>query len=134
MEIVIPSILGVMKKQNSFRDVIWKWISFGRCKIFFIMNEFGDRVHKSMLIGKNYKFPFLKKAEYEIGPCYTQEKYRGRGFYPFVLNYIVEKNPDKKFFMLVADSNKSSIRGIEKAKFKNIGYTQRNRWGRWVRL
>ena len=78
-------------------------------------------------MGKTFKFPFLNKGEFEIGPCFTLPKFRGRGVYPSVLIYILEKNKNSKFYMIVHKNNIPSIRGIEKSGFvfeKLIGKTK----------
>ncbi len=129
-----PSVLGFMKHKNTLRDLLWKWLSFSKCRIYRVYDDEGNVAHKSLVIGPNFKFPFLDKGEFEIGPCYTNEKYRGRSIYPYVLRAIAESKPGNRFLMLVEEHNNSSIRGIEKAGFTRIGEIKRTKWGRWVKL
>lgn len=57
-----------------------------------------------------------------IGDCFTDDRYRGLGIYPMVLRRIANQYSDKvQVFILVAPSNVSSIRGIEKAGFNFMG-------------
>lgn len=96
LEIYKPSILGVLSKKNTPLELIWRLISLGKCWLFRVKNTDGNVVHQSMLIGWNPKFSFLKKNEYEIGPCYTIEEYRGLGIYPYVLQQIASFIPNYK--------------------------------------
>lgn len=146
LEINKPSFLGVLTKVNTPLELIWKLISLGKCWLFRVRNTAGNVVHQSMLIGWNPKFSFLKKNEYEIGPCYTMEEYRGLGIYPYVLQQITSFMPNNKsseslgggqslrYYMFVAQDNISSRRGVEKAGFKVIGYVQRKHFGLWKRV
>lgn len=98
-------------------------ITAGKAKIFYIDNDNGEIMHTSYVIPRCVKFPFMGKNDYQIGPCHTPQKYRGQGLYPRTVRYICsclnEKEPT--FYMIVHDSNKASIRGIEKAGFEKCG-------------
>ena len=103
---------------------IWFQImTFGKAKLLCAVNKNGNVMHTSYVIPKCFKFPFLNKNEYEIGPCNTIAEFRGQGIYPKVLNYITHTvgTEDTKFYMIVDSENVSSVRGIEKAEFKKIG-------------
>lgn len=104
-----------------------------KSKLVHVDDEKGY-VHTSYLLGKSFKFSFLNHDDYEIGPCFTREDSRGKGIYPDVLRYICSNfgSADTKFYMLVAQNNKSSIRGIEKAGFRLVGEVMRSRYiRRW---
>lgn len=103
---------------------IWFQImTFGKAKLVCAVNKTGNIMHTSYVIPKCFKFPFLNKNEYEIGPCNTIAEFRGQGVYPKVLNYITNTvgTESTKFYMIVDSGNLSSVRGIEKAKFEKIG-------------
>jgi len=85
-----------------------------------ITNANGGVVSFARVIGKIYKFPFMKKKSLHIGPCMTIPEYRGRGFYPMLLRKI-QKDFDTDLYMIVHESNLSSIRGVEKARFSLFG-------------
>lgn len=53
--------------------------------------------------------------------------------YPLLLQYIIETNPGRKWYMLVDQQNVASQRGIAKINFIKYGEGIRNRWGRYVR-
>jgi len=128
-EIFVPGIRGgylLPNESSSFKKiclrVLFRIITHGEAKIVFVANG-EDLVHTSYVIPKCSKFPFLGKWDYEIGPCFTSPKYRGKGIYPAVLRYICRNFGTEKsvFYMIVDESNQPSIRGIEKAGFVKCG-------------
>ncbi|HYC00781.1 MAG TPA: GNAT family N-acetyltransferase [Candidatus Limnocylindrales bacterium] len=59
-----------------------------------------------------------------IGPCVTVPTHRGRGVYPAMIRAVCAERRrlgDKRAYMVVSTDNHSSIRGIEKAGFQNLG-------------
>lgn len=112
----------------------WNWMVFlvrlsfyfqtaGQGMIFFVRDDDGKLMHTSYAIPKCFKFPFMQRGDWEIGPCYTYEQFRGQGIYPNVLRYIVmnlSKN-ENTFYVVVNKENNSSIKGIEKAGFVQVG-------------
>lgn len=129
VEVFIPKARGGFVLPGEKRNfkllatrLIFQLITFGKAKIYYVkQNE--ELVHTSYVIPKCFKFPFLKKYDYEIGPCFTYPKYRGRGIYPRVIEFIsCNIGTDKSgFYMIVDANNVSSVRGIEKAGFKKVG-------------
>ena len=67
----------------------------------------------------------MLRLKYKKGPaiveCFTNEEFKGKSIYPFVINYIAKdviiNNNQKEVFIIVNSDNVSSIRGIEKAGF-----------------
>lgn len=110
----------------SFKQIclrlLFRIITHGKAKIVFVAND-DDLMHTSYVIPKCSKFPFWGKEDYEIGPCFTLPKYRGKGIYPAVLRYICKNIGSEKsvFYMIVDESNQPSIKGIEKAGFVRCG-------------
>lgn len=103
-------------------------LTFGKAKIFYVC-ESGEVAHTSYVVPRCLKFPFLKKGDFEIGPCHTEVSHRGKGLYPMALNAIVHSAGSKgtEFYMIVDESNAASIRGIEKAGFTRCGTVKVNR-------
>lgn len=56
---------------------------------------------KAQVIDKIWIFPFMKSKGIHIGPCQTIPAERGKGFYPYLLKYIMTDNPRREFFMIV---------------------------------
>lgn len=97
-------------------NIYWWLITLGSYRIWCALD--GNKViHYSYVVPKCYKFPFLDSNSVEIGPCMTDKDYRGKGIYPSVLNNIVSDTIGKKY-IIINDSNASSIRGVIKAGFK----------------
>ena len=59
-------IVRFLKKQISSAELLFSLASFGRCYLYTAVTRDGAVVHKSTVIGKNFKFPFLKRGEYEL--------------------------------------------------------------------
>lgn len=129
-----PTLKDILRKKVSFTEYFWYIITAHNYVLYCVMNDKNEVIHKSTRIGKCYKFNFLKKNEYEIGPCYTSESFRGKGIYPFVLNQIISDNPNANYYMFIDEKNFSSIRGVEKAGFMLIGQIKRCSKGIWKRI
>lgn len=101
---------------------LFQMITLGKAKIYCYRAD-GELVHTSYVIPKCCKFPFMGKEDYEIGPCFTYPKFRGKGLYSQMLKYICSSVGTYKtnFYMIVDETNLPSIRGIEKADFKRCG-------------
>lgn len=67
---------------------------------------------------------WLREHEAEIRHCYTLREFRGRGLYPFMIRWLCGEAASqgiRRVFMLVAEDNLSSKRGIEKAGLQRAG-------------
>lgn len=99
-------------------------ITFGKFWVYYACDE-NRIVHTSYLLGKCYKFPFMKKGDYEIGPCVTDKEFRGKGIYPSVITRIIcdMQNTANTLYMICEENNAPSIKGITKAGFKKESYS-----------
>ena len=123
-------IRGEEKYWKTALSRLYFWaISAGRLEVYYIIQK-EKVVHTSYVVPVCYKFPFMKRGDYEIGPCQTEEACRGQGMYVRTLNHITSQKRYENacFYMLVSESNASSIRGIEKAGFVEDGYAVRSGW------
>jgi len=125
-----PTIRLLLARKVSLTDYIWKIISANRYTLFCVYNLEGRCIHRSARVGRCFKFPFLPKGTYEIGPCHTDKEYRGQGIYPEVLSHITEQE-QTSYYMLVHRDNHSSIRGVLKAGFTECGYAYKSEKGQW---
>lgn len=112
-------------KVASLKEVIMWNIAcgIGRVKAYSIFD--GDKlVHRSLVVKGRAKFRFLKSKDIEIGPCWTDEQHRGRGYYPYTLSKIIdtELSNGGTAYMIVSDSNFSSQKGIQKVGFTKTEY------------
>ena len=109
--------------------MFFQTVTFGKSKIFYVTNDDDKIMHTSYVIPGCFKFPFMQKGDYEIGPCFTYPEFRGKGIYPRMLRYICANVGNERtiFFMIVSRNNISSIRGIEKAGFNKFGFVEKSR-------
>lgn len=104
-------------------------LSKGNCYVFYVTApETGRVIHTSCVMGRSFKFPFMKKGDIHIGPCRTDPEQRGKGIYKAVLRHITRKTEYNTAYMIVADSNLPSIKGIEGAGFRYSGAMERSRF------
>jgi hypothetical protein len=127
-----PGLFRLFKKPDKFQlktalSRLYFWvITGGRYQIVYLMD--GEQiVHTAFVVPSCSKFPFLGKADYEIGPCVTAEQYRGRGAYRYVLETITANKElaGENFYMIVRNTNAASIKGIENAGFQRCGSVSR---------
>ena len=109
-------------KNLMVRVVFWV-ITFGKAKIFYVNDNSGSLMHTSYVVTPCYKFPFMKKGDFEIGPCFTYPEFRGQGIYVKVLKSICSCLGDENttFYMIVDENNTASVKGIEKSGFHRCG-------------
>jgi len=86
-------------------------------------------VHYSVVLPKNYRFPFMNSQDIEIGPCWTHQDHRGQHLYSYVLNKIVNRFKNKKVsvWMICDTENVLSQKGILRTGFKIVGYGRRTK-------
>jgi len=107
--------INILKRTN-----IWGIITFNNAYKLTI-NDKTELAHESLFMKKCFKFPFMKKGDIIIGPCLTLPNYRGQGLYPFAIKEIIswckKMNIENNIYLVIAESNRSSRRGAEKAGF-----------------
>lgn len=119
----------VITKSEIKGRVLFKILALGKVWLWYVTDEERNIIHKSICVSKCLRFPFMKKGDFEIGPCLTVPEMRGRGIYPRVLSSIVKSyrsQNDADFYMLVAPDNRASIKGIEKAGFVRVGTAKKH--------
>lgn len=121
----IPQEKNLSLKKRLVRLNFWLQ-SKGKAKIYFVLSENDEVVHTSFVIPKCNKFGYLGKHDLSIGPCFTMASHRGKGIYPAVLKAICDeyKSEGIDFYMVVAEDNTPSVRGIEKAGFVKCGQVE----------
>lgn len=66
-----------------------------------------------------------------LGPCLTEEPFRGRAIYPRMLAHMVNTLHEQghgPFYVYTNCGNTASIRGMEKAGFERCGVWQGKRY------
>lgn len=104
---------------RNLHTFLWRCLTLGKGTYVEYQLCVGETaVCTAEVISKLPFFPFMGKEDIFIGPCRTLPEHRGKGYYPFLLNHIVNGNPSKNGIMIVEENNHSSIRGVEKAGFR----------------
>lgn len=90
--------------------------------IRYFITQNGVFVHHSYLYSTKSILKIINKKGPMIGDCVTSVNFRGKSIYPFVLNYVARDyfldKKNKEIFVLVANKNIISIKGVEKSGFK----------------
>ncbi|PNQ72087.1 hypothetical protein C1T31_13355 [Hanstruepera neustonica] len=100
-------------------------------KTRFFIKDLDQLVHESYVYKRVYLLKSIGKIGPVIGDCFTSKAYRGQSIYPFVINSIAEKllrEDYQEVFVVVNQSNASSIKGIEKAGFCKFASIKATRW------
>lgn len=111
-----------LELMNSF--VVWQLFKrylFGKTYCIYAIIHGNKCVHYSHVIGKGWRFPFMKDNDIEIGPCWTQPEFRSRGLFSSVLRNILSDFQEHQIWIFAEETNVASIRGIERAGFKFVG-------------
>ncbi len=69
-------------------------------------------------------FPVMEPDGQMIGPCLTEQEFRGRAIYPRVLCHVVNTLGSQglgPFYVYIDTGNRASVRGVEKAGFVRCG-------------
>ena len=113
------------------KKILFFLVSRGRYKICCVKNSDGELMHYSFIVPYCRKFSFMNKEDVVIGPCWTNEKFRGKGIYANALDYIAmqvrQKNPQSNVYVLVREKNIQSTKGIQKSGFNPVGKIQKTK-------
>ncbi len=78
------------------------------------------------------QFGFMPFDGIQIGPCVTERDERGKGYYPYLLSQIIDKYPQKDFYMIIHETNIASVRGVQKLGFQRWARGGKNKLGLYV--
>ncbi|MBR4251679.1 MAG: hypothetical protein IKQ15_05225 [Kiritimatiellae bacterium] len=111
----------------------------GKLWIAYARSTDNQLMHTSCVVPRCFKFPFLGKNDFEIGPCLTYPEFRRQGLYVQALRYIARTignsvGQPSHCYMFVRESNIASVKGIERAGFSCIGTAEKSRWLKIYRL
>lgn len=118
-----PLVKNMHSMQMGRKDYLYFMVmtflvrGFSRVFIEYDIIVDNEVVSKAVLISKVPKYKFLPAKGVHLCFCETIEKARGNGYYPLLLSFIQNDNPQMELYMIVDENNNSSIRGIEKAGF-----------------
>lgn len=116
-------------RQNIPALKLWHFLRFhrrGEGWIFFASS--GQRLCHYTFVTPGWAyhrmFSIIEPVAQMIGPCFTEEAFRGRGIYPRLLRHVVNtlgNNGQEPFYIYTHPGNTRSIRGMEKAGFARCG-------------
>lgn len=80
-------------------------------------------IHYTVILPKNYRFPFAEQNDLILGPVWTSPDYRRKGLVYYSLSIILDAFKDKRrnLWWISNEKNKGSRISIEKAGFSYYG-------------
>lgn len=130
--------LKEMRKYPIINMVYW-WLFYYVLKrnsdySIVIIKKDEDVAHYSVILPKNYRFPFAQNNDLIIGPVWTNPNYRKKGLVYFSLSVIFEKfsTATRQFWWICNEKNIASQISIEKAGFKLYGKGKIN--NNWLKI
>lgn len=120
---------------NSIHNVLWHICSYLRGSCFYEYQILRDNkvLSTAQLCPKLPIFAFINnRGGWHIGPCMTINEERGKGFYPLLLQYIIDEHPERKYYMIIDENNISSQKGVEKLNFQLFAVGHKDSFGRYV--
>ncbi len=121
--IITPSLNHTITYRKAYR-LLFIWWLYHQLKIFFnnlftvvVYLEEEKVVHRTCVFPGFYKFPFMGKADIQLGDIYTEDNHRRKGI---AKDYILslEKFQGATIWYVVEETNINSIRLAEGLGFK----------------
>ena len=116
----------VQKPYATPHDWFWQVLSGGRLERYEVRSE-GKVVSWIYCVRRVYQFPFMQREDVHIGPAYTLDEFRGRGYYKQLMMHAMEKNRKSNFWTIVEDDNYPSLGAVEAGGFRRVAYLKQNR-------
>jgi hypothetical protein len=113
---------------NSF--TVWQFLSkiiFGKTYCIYAIVKNGECVHYSHVLGKGIRFPFMKRNDIQIGPCWTRPDHRNQGIFTSVIKKIVADFSTCDAWASCDEDNLASRKGLEKAGLNLVAKGERTR-------
>ena len=114
------SFRKVVPPFNSLHNILWHSFSLlvgARFYQYQIVRD-GKVLSTAEVCPRLPIFAFINNWGWHIGPCMTIKEERGKGFYPLLLQHIIDDYPDRDYYMIVDECNVASHRGINKVGFE----------------
>lgn len=116
----------VRKPYATPHDWFWQILSGGRLERYEVHSG-GRIVSWVYCVGQVYQFPFMRRGDVHVGPAYTLEAYRRRGYLKLLMAYAMKKNQGNDFWTIVEDDNHPSLWAVEAVGFKRVAYLRQNK-------
>lgn len=124
VEIFKPTILRLgLDEAEKIKRIFWYIITLGQYRVLYVKQDH-KIAHYSFIIPRNFRFPFMKTGDLQIGPCFTYPDFRKRGIYTKVLRLIpkILGETGSKYWIYTTQNNLVSQKAIEKAGYGFITY------------
>jgi RimJ/RimL family protein N-acetyltransferase len=127
-EIWRPCLLQLVPKRCALMPfAVWWFMHYthifkNRDYSMFLIYE-QSRLISRIVVHPNYlRFPFMARDDLFISDTFTDPAHRGGGLVTFAMQYYLlnDKKIDRRYWGIVEEDNRSSIRTLEKAGFKRI--------------
>lgn len=116
---------------TAIRDPVhWAWWLFHLLHLFtnrdfgvVLIEQEGVLVHRSGVFPRYFRFPFMARADLQIGGTWTKPDQRGRGLAGAAIATALARlhRPGRVFWYIVDDANVASIRVIQRRGFLLAG-------------
>ncbi|MDD8020930.1 MAG: GNAT family protein [Acidobacteriota bacterium] len=136
-----PSFFKVFP-DRFFRAKLIIWYIFYVLRIFksnyygiYLVRYNKKIIHHTFIFPAFFRFPFMGKNDLQIGDVWTDPSFRGRGIASLAIMSVLSRfsKEGKIFWYVVEDTNKSSIKVVEKLGFQLVGYGKKfSRWGSFL--
>lgn len=103
------SFRKVVPPFNSLHNILWHSFSLlvgARFYQYQIVRD-GKVLSTAEVCPRLPIFAFINNWGWHIGPCMTIKEERGKGFYPLLLQHIIDDYPDRDYYMTNAMSRHS---------------------------
>src|SRR6516165_10214009 len=110
---------------------LWRLISLAHGHVnaprILTITRGAELVHYSVVLPYIGRIPGMANRDFEIGPCWTAPKYRGRGLFQFAIRRICSDlaADGRAFWMVCRPDNDPSKVAIQKSGFSLIGDSEK---------
>lgn len=121
------------------RPVLLVWWLFHSLRIFanrdygqLVIYDGEKVIHRSATFPRWPRFPFMEKADLQIGDTWTHPEYRGRGLAAIAIREILHQSAGegRTFWYIAAAENLASIKAAQRAGLRSAGgAVRRSRFG-----
>ena len=129
-----PSIHGIVPPGMSMKFAFWSlfhYLRIFRNRDFSITYIVRDEmiVHRSCLLPKYFRWPFMAKDDLQISSTFTDPGYRGKGLATIALQQILwsRRQTPRRYWYVTRENNPASIAVCTKVGFSLFGIAHRTR-------
>lgn len=88
--------------------------------VYFVTHR-GKCVHRSVVLPRYFRFPFMHTGDLHVGPTWTDPDCRGQGIARVVLQQIVRDNADRRHWYIARTLNRASLSVASSVGFRFYG-------------